>query len=150
MAKSLIQHMQDRNKLQLKNGDELQGKKLTPTPFENKVETEMQERKYAKSKTPKTPAYEIEESIKQPLREKYSSQDEKVKSAIEKGKLRGEVNYYKNREAKLGGKKKVDKRIKSKQRKKKISDFVKKNAVGATIAAGAIGHFINEELKAKN
>jgi hypothetical protein len=137
--KSLIQHMNERNAMQL-GGDEPKGKTLQKTEIKNPVKEEMEERKYAKSPTAKYEGSEFEKGVKKEIRDKYERRDSDIKNTVEKGKMQSEINYLRKREKELGGKRKVDKTIKNRQRNRKIKNFITENAwpiatgVGGTAA----------------
>lgn len=132
--KSMMEYMKSRNSMQLRNSDEPKSKGLTKTKFENRPETEAKERKYSKTPTAKYEGSQFEEGIKKDLRDKYSKRDSDVKNTIEKSKMKGEINYLRNREKQLGGKKSVDKKIRKEKRKKVVKDLLAPAVAGAGVA----------------
>lgn len=130
----MMEYMKGRNSMQLKNSDEPKGKVLTKTNVKNRVETEAKERKYSKTPTTKYNGSQFEEVFKKEIRDKYSKRDSDVKNTIEKAKMKSEVNYLRNREKQLGGKKSVDKKIRGQRRKKVAKDLLVPGVAVAGIA----------------
>jgi hypothetical protein len=142
--KSMMEYMRERNSMQLKGSDdEIKGKELKATPIKKDL-----------------PESSLDEAKR--LRESYKagqeSGDDFVKSSTSTyGELadlkekefqrvlkneRGENQRYKEREAKLGGKNKVTKKIERKEKLNKFGKKVMKNldsiGAGAAIVGGGL------------